>query len=81
MSEDTDIRTEFRRVVNMTPKALRAWLDSDESTSVGQQDGGGESTGHESGRRIVAGLDLELAPGTITVVVGAVSASDTLDES
>ena len=53
MSEDTDIRTEFRRVVNMTPKALRAWLDSDESTSVGQKDGGGESTGHESGRRIV----------------------------
>lgn len=27
---------------------------TDESQSVGQKDGGGESVGHESGRRIVA---------------------------
>lgn len=38
----------------MTPKELEDWLGSDESQSVGQkQDGDAESTGHESGRRIV----------------------------
>jgi hypothetical protein len=52
--DDEDVREEFGRLVNMTPKELEDWLASDESRSVGQKDGGGESTGHESGRRIVA---------------------------
>jgi hypothetical protein len=39
--------------VNMTATRLERWLATDESQSVGQKDGGGESTGHESGRRIV----------------------------
>jgi hypothetical protein len=43
----------FEEAVNMTPKELEEWLESDESKSVGQSDGGGESKGHESGRRIV----------------------------
>ncbi|MFV2173043.1 DUF3140 domain-containing protein [Actinomadura sp. LOL_016] len=43
---------EFGDVVNMTAKELERWLDTDESRSVGQSDGG-ESTGHASGRRIV----------------------------
>ena len=43
--------------VNMTAVELRRWLESDDSREVGQKDGGGESTGHESGRRIVAILD------------------------
>lgn len=37
----------------MTPKELERWLETDEARSVGQKDGGGESTGHASGRRIV----------------------------
>jgi len=37
----------------MTAAELEKWLATDESRSVGQKDGGGESTGHESGRRIV----------------------------
>ncbi|MEU6393241.1 DUF3140 domain-containing protein [Streptomyces sp. NPDC046939] len=45
---------EFGEVVNMTPSALKKWLDTDESKSVGQSDGGGESVGHASGRRIIA---------------------------
>ncbi|GLJ80268.1 DUF3140 domain-containing protein [Microbacterium imperiale] len=55
MSEENDDQTrhEFRDVVNMAPAELEKWLDSDESQSVGQKDGGGESTGHQSGRRIV----------------------------
>ncbi|RFU23145.1 DUF3140 domain-containing protein [Geodermatophilus marinus] len=53
--EDHDtIRREFGEAVNMTPKELEEWLETDESKSVGQKSGGsGESTGHESGRRIV----------------------------
>jgi len=32
---------------------LEEWLQTEESKSVGQSDGGSESKGHESGRRIV----------------------------
>ena len=52
--EDPDtIRRELGEAVNMTAGELQQWLDTDESGSVGQKDGGGESTGHASGRRIV----------------------------
>ncbi|QQQ78216.1 DUF3140 domain-containing protein [Saccharothrix sp. 6-C] len=44
---------EFEDAVNMTATELARWLETDESRSVGQSDGG-ESVGHESGRRIVA---------------------------
>ena len=44
---------EFEGSVNMTRKELEDWLQTDESQSVGQSDGGGESKGHESGRMIV----------------------------
>jgi hypothetical protein len=43
---------EFEEAVNMTPKELEEWLETEESKSVGQSDGV-ESKGHESGRRIV----------------------------
>lgn len=54
MSDDDDqtTETEFREVVTMAPAELERWLDTEESRSVGQSDGG-ESTGHRSGRRIV----------------------------
>jgi hypothetical protein len=54
-SEDRQqIVEEFEEAVNMTPKELEEWLQTDESRSVGQSEGGGgESKGHESGRRIV----------------------------
>ena len=49
-----DVRKEFEDAVNMTPSELEAWLATEESQSVGQKDAdGGESVGHESGRRIV----------------------------
>ena len=44
---------EFEEAINLTPKELEEWLETDESKSVGQSDGGDESKGHESGRRIV----------------------------
>ena len=54
MSAVDEVFDEFREAVNMTPKQLEDWLATDESRAVGQKSGGsGESTGHESGRRIV----------------------------
>ncbi|QIP84179.1 DUF3140 domain-containing protein [Streptomyces sp. Tu 2975] len=44
---------EFGEAVNMTAGDLEKWLRTDESKSVGQSAGGGESVGHASGRRIV----------------------------
>ncbi len=52
--DDRDtIRREFGEAVNMAPAELERWLETDASKAVGQKDGGGESTGHRSGRRIV----------------------------
>jgi hypothetical protein len=48
---------EFDDSVNMTRKEIEDWLQTDESKSVGQSDGGGESKGHESGRKIVELLE------------------------
>ncbi|MFF5309143.1 DUF3140 domain-containing protein [Streptomyces massasporeus] len=45
---------DFRELVNMAPADLEKWLQSDDSQSAGQHQDGGESTGHASGRRIVA---------------------------
>ncbi|WP_120718015.1 DUF3140 domain-containing protein [Tsuneonella amylolytica] len=45
--------SDFQEAVNMAPKELEDWLDTEKSKSVGDSDGGGESTGHKSGRRIV----------------------------
>ena len=54
MTEDRhQVIQDFDDVVNMIPKELKEWLETDESWAVGQKDGGGESTGHQSGRRIV----------------------------
>lgn len=52
-SDAGDVHADFAEAVNMTPKELEDWLDTDESKAAGQHDGGGESTGHASGRRIV----------------------------
>ena len=53
MTGQDDTYQEFRDVVNMTPKELESWLDTDESSEVGQKSSGGESVGHRSGRRII----------------------------
>ena len=65
MADDDDrkaTRDDFGRYVNMTRRELESWLETDESKAAGQKsDGGGESTGHESGRHIVAILDAKQA--------------------
>ena len=52
-----EIWDEWKELVNMTRSELEKWLDTEESKDVGQKSGGGESTGHKSGRRIVKILD------------------------
>ncbi|GAA2210965.1 DUF3140 domain-containing protein [Nonomuraea monospora] len=52
-NEKKTIADEFGKAVNMTAKELEHWLATDESKSVGQKDDGGESVGHESGRKII----------------------------
>ena len=47
-----DIYDDFKDAVNMAPKELEEWLQTDESKSVGDSDSG-ESTGHKSGKKIV----------------------------
>ena len=47
MSKDNTVIDEFHQVVNMTPKELESWLDTDESQAVGQKDGDEESIGHK----------------------------------
>jgi hypothetical protein len=55
MTDDRqDTYEEFGKVVNMSPKEIEDWLETDESRSVGQtKSGEDESVGHQSGRRIV----------------------------
>jgi hypothetical protein len=53
-NDDQQVIDEFHELVNMTPKALENWLETDESKEVGQKkDGDTESTGHHMGREIV----------------------------
>ncbi|MEZ6087404.1 MAG: DUF3140 domain-containing protein [Pirellulaceae bacterium] len=47
-----DVYDEFYDLVNMQPKEIEQWLETEESKAVGDSDSG-ESTGHKSGRRIV----------------------------
>jgi hypothetical protein len=55
MSDEQDeTRRAFAEAVNMTAAELQDWLGTGHSREVGQKSGdGGESTGHEMGRRIV----------------------------
>jgi Protein of unknown function (DUF3140) len=68
-NEIDDIWADWNSVVTMTASEIEEWLDSDESREVGQKnDGGGESVGHKSGRRIVAILrkkKTELSPADV----------------
>ena len=53
-SKDRDqVWDEWGELVNMAPKELEEFLETDESRSVGADSGDGESTGHKSGERIV----------------------------
>ena len=52
-TERTEVLERFRERVNLPPRELEDWLETDESKRVGDADDR-ESTGHRSGRRIVS---------------------------
>lgn len=62
MSGEGDTRRDFGEAVNMTSGELSAWLETEESRSVGVTSGGSkksspggpQSVGHDSGEKIVA---------------------------
>lgn len=51
--ETDDIYATFKQDVNMGAAELEKWLKTDESKSVGQDSGDGQSIGHHSGEHIV----------------------------
>lgn len=61
MTDRDETLKAFKDAVNMTPAALRKWLGSEDSRSVGMLPGGGrkeskgagESVGHHMGERIL----------------------------
>ncbi|KFH48374.1 hypothetical protein ACRE_008390 [Hapsidospora chrysogenum ATCC 11550] len=57
MKDEKEVTREFNQLVNMTASELEEWLKSKDSRSAGwpKDDGqdGGESVGHDSGRKIV----------------------------
>ena len=52
-TKSDDIYAQFKDDVNMTAAELTKWLETDESKSVGQASGDGDSIGHQSGEHIV----------------------------
>ena len=54
---DEQVMQEFDEAMKMSGRELEEWLQTQESREVGQKDGGSESRGHESGRRIVEILE------------------------
>lgn len=48
-----EVWDDWQEAVNLTARELEDFLGTEESRSVGDKGSGGESTGHQSGRRIV----------------------------
>ena len=59
---EAEIRQAFHALVNMSPREIEAWLETDESKSVGQDSGDGESIGRKSGRRTLQLLRMKRTP-------------------
>jgi DNA topoisomerase VI subunit B len=52
--EQEEIYQEFNQLVNMAPRELENWLETEHSKEVGwKEEGSRESVGHQSGRRII----------------------------
>ncbi|WP_234735187.1 DUF3140 domain-containing protein [Tellurirhabdus bombi] len=51
--EKKEVLDEFDELTNMSASELKKWLETDDSKSVGQDSGDGESIGHKSGEKII----------------------------
>ncbi len=61
-ASDTEVKQAFHALVNMTPRELEAWLETDQSRSVGQDSGDGESIDRKAGRRTLHLVRIKRAP-------------------
>jgi hypothetical protein len=53
-SEHEELYQEFKGLVNMTPRQIEEWLETEESKEVGfKENEGSESVGHQSGGKII----------------------------
>lgn len=59
---DDDVRAAFARIVNMTPREIEAWHDTEQSKSVGQDSGDGVSVGVKAGQRTIQLLRIKRMP-------------------
>ncbi|RYD70567.1 MAG: DUF3140 domain-containing protein [Sphingobacteriales bacterium] len=53
MNDQQEIYKEFVELANMSPSEIEKWLQTEDSKSVGQDSGDGESIGHKSGEKII----------------------------
>ena len=53
MNEQQEIYEQFKELVTMSPSQIEKQLAGEESNSVGQDSGDGESIGHKSGEKII----------------------------
>lgn len=59
---DAEVRANFAKVVNMSPREIADWHKTEASASVGQDSGDGVSVGVKAGQRTVQLLRITRAP-------------------
>lgn len=61
-ASDDEVRAQFAKLVNMTPREIAAWHATDASKSVGQDSGDGVSVGVKAGQRTIQLLRIKRMP-------------------
>lgn len=61
-ASDDEVRANFAKLVNMTPREIEAWHMTDQSASVGQDSGDGVSIGVKAGQRTMQLLRIKRMP-------------------
>jgi hypothetical protein len=61
-STDDDVRAQFAKLVNMSPREIGDWHKTEHSKSVGQDSGDGVSVGVKAGQRTLQLLRIKRAP-------------------
>jgi hypothetical protein len=59
---DTEVRAKFAQLVNMSPREIESWHQTEHSKSVGQDSGDGVSVGVKAGQRTLQLLRIKRAP-------------------
>ena len=59
---DAEVRANFAKLVNMSPREIADWHKTEASASVGQDSGDGVSVGVKAGQRTVQLLRITRAP-------------------